>query len=319
MKISHNAAIGALVLLAGPAAASTINPTAMFESTGVLSLSSAGFQAAGSLTAEYNAPPAGPRSYVFSSELSIGTVNVTPDITLTTPEITISAAREVCSFFGCITIPAVTLPSQTINVTPNIPLASFGTVFSGSFQSPELPVGNILSYDFGTPLLSTPLSFGELVQDQFETGATAVNVAGGVGPFGATFDYSGALQPGGNVILGNYALSLTEPGILGTIEAWALGLLNDNTEVLTDYAFDLFLASNPCAVYVGLVGTCNTLVGGLAPDSFGLVVNSLGTVTADYTLTKSITPSPIPLPAGLPLLMAGLGAIGLLRRRRARG
>jgi hypothetical protein len=316
MTLARLLGIGALALISGPAAAATLNPVALFESTGVLSLDSAGFQAVGDLTAEYHAPPTGSVAYVFSSELSFGTLTVTPEITLTTPEITLSAAipGQCLPFFCFPGVPAVVLPSQTITVTPTIPLASFGTVFSGSFQTPEIPAGDVLAFDYGTTLFGTPLSLGELVQDQFETGATAVNVAGAVGPVGATFDYSGVLQPGGEVILANYVLGLTGPGLLGDIEAWALDLLNDNSDMLTGYAFDLFLATDPCGGFGPLSGTCNTLVGGLAPDSFGLTVNSFGTLTADYTLTKSV--SAVPLPAGLPLLLAGLGAIGLLRRRK---
>ena len=36
----------------------------------------------------------------------------------------------------------------------------------------------------------------------------------------------------------------------------------------------------------------------------------------DFTVSTTPPPSPVPLPAGFPLLMAGLGAFGLLRKKR---
>ncbi len=322
MKILRYAAVSAIALGAGPAVAATLKPTALFEATGQLSLSSAGLQTTGNLVAEYNAPPAGSRPYIFSTSLSFGTLSVTPDITITTPEIVIRAATPPTTtclpFVGCVTIPglpAITLPSQTLNVTPTIPLASLGTVYDVSYRSPDLPLGDIFAFDYGTPLFGAPLSFGELVQGQFETGATTVSVAGGIGPFGATLDYEGVLQPGGNVILGEYAASLTEPGILGTFETFVLDLINQNVDQFSTLAFDLFLGTNPCGGFGALVGVCNGLLDDLDPNAFGIAVNSIGTLSADYTLSKSI--APIPLPAGGLLLLTALGGLVVARRRKA--
>ncbi|MEQ8901150.1 MAG: hypothetical protein RID11_13955 [Roseovarius sp.] len=318
MKIMRNAAIATVALAASPAVASTVPPTALLESSGVLSLSGGGgFQAEGDLRAEYRAPSPGSRPYIFSTSLSFGTLNVTPDVTITTPEIVISEEKERCfPFVGCFTTPAVVLDSQTINVSPTVPLTGIGTVFEGSVRSPDLPLGNVFAFDYGTPLLGTPLSFGDLVQDQFETGDAMVSVTGGVGPFNSVFDYDGELQPGGEVILAEYALGITGPGILGDIEAFALDLINDNTDQLTGLAFDLFLGTDPCSGFGPLAGTCNALLAGLDPDAFDLTVNSIGTLSADYSLAKSIVP--VPLPAALPLMAGGIGLLGLMGWRRRR-
>lgn len=308
------AALGALAF-AAPAVASTMQPTASLTSTGTLSLSATdGFTASGDLVAEYRQPPLGARPYIYSTSLSFGTLTVTPKITLTTPEILISEAGEFCPLpWLCFPVPAVTLPPISLPINPSLPIASLGTVYDASYTSPNLAFGDLLAFDYGTPLLGAPLNFGELVQDQFETGDTTVNVAGGLGPFGAMFDYNGVLSGDGTTITGDYNLSLTGPGILADLEAFALDLLNDNTDQFVDIAFDLFLASDPC----GLLGqACIDALEALDSSEFGINVTSLGTLTADYKLAKSITP--VPLPAGLPLLLAGLGGLAFMRKRKAK-
>jgi hypothetical protein len=38
---------------------------------------------------------------------------------------------------------------------------------------------------------------------------------------------------------------------------------------------------------------------------------------SSFTLRTTVTPMPIPLPAGAPLLLGGIAMLGFLRRRRA--
>jgi len=319
MTLKLYATVGALALATSPAIASTLPPSALLNSSGTLSFNSAtGFQAEGDLRAEYRAPPLGARPYIFSTSLSFGALTITPDLTLTTPEIVVIEPTRVClPFIGCNTIPGVTIPSQTLPISPDLPLANLGTVYDGSVRSPALPVGDVFAFDYGTPLLGVPLSFGQIVQDQFETGDATVSVSGGIGPFNSMFDYDGTLNADGDVIMADYALSITGPGILGDLETFALGLINDNIDQFAGLAFDLFLGTDPCGSLSPLAaGTCNTILAGLDPNAFLLTVNSIGTLSADYTLNKSI--APVPLPAALPLMGGGLALLGMMGWRRRR-
>ena len=314
------------LLAAGGAGASTLPPVAALDSNATINFSAQdGLSVVGDLVAQYRTPTGGPVPYIFKTALTAGPATVTPDLTISTQAIQISAGTpptEVClPFIGCNTIPgipAVNLPSFSVDLTPTIPLAGQSTIYDLTYVSPDLPLGAIFNFDFGTPLLGNALTFGDVVQDQFETGEASVNVSGGAGPFGATFTYDGVLQPGNDTILADYTLTGTGPGVLGAIESFALGILNDNTSVLLDLAYDLFLGTDPCATLGPLAGTCNTILAGLAPGDLigGITLNSVLNFSADVSVSKSITP--VPLPAAGLLLLGGLGAFGVAARRKRR-
>ena len=321
MKRMRYAALGALALGSGPAFATTLPPSAVFDSTGTLSYSAAGgLTASGTLDAQYRQPPLGSRPYIFSTGLSFGALTVTPNLTLSLPALQITEDTVIpgdCVFNFCFpdtVIPGITLPAITQTISPSLPLTGLGTVFEGSVTSPAIPAGDILAFDYGSLLLGAPLSLGDLVQDQFETGATTVSVTGGLGPFNSVFDYDGVLQPGNEQILATYALNVTGPGFLADFENLVLGLLNDNAALLNEFAFDLFLDSNPCGFLSGGQSLCNDFLADLDPTLLSVTVNSLGSFSADYTLNKSI--APVPLPAALPLMASGLGLLGFMGWRR---
>ena len=132
-----------------------------------------------------------------------------------------------------------------------------------------------------------------------EGAETFMNVAAGF-QIGFSFFYS-AVNEGGSISVydglngtGNLLASL----ILGTTPSGDCG----------DYGagFCPFVASG-----IGFLGTAQSV-------SFGGVANQI--VFDDVTF-GSVTPdptSPIPLPASLPLLLAGLGGLGLMARRKRR-
>ena len=323
------ATTAAVALMAGGAAASTLDPVALLDSTATVNFSAQdGLSVAGGLTAEYRTPTGGPVPYIFKTALDVGPATVTPDVTISTPAFTVNLG-----IFGSYNVPSL---SASFNV-PIPVLPAQANVYDATYVSPALPLGAIFGFDYGTPLFGFPLTFGQVVQDQFETGEANVNVAGGLGPFGATFDYDGTLDGSGEVITATYGLTTTDSGILGDIEAFALGLLNDGTTDLIGAAFDLLgtstIASGVCAGAGSALGfsgflagavneACADVVAGLVGtdfsglDGFGFTVDSLGAFTADVSVRNSITP--VPLPAAGLLLLGGLGAFGIAARRKRR-
>ena len=69
--------------------------------------------------------------------------------------------------------------------------------------------------------------------------------------------------------------------------------------------------------YTGFFGVMGDM--GETFQTLSFASNGMGTKTDDDFTVTSVSfegePAPIPLPAGLPLLVAGLGALGLMRRR----
>lgn len=302
-------------LLSGQAAALPLS-TASLAYNGTVNFSAgSGLSVAGDLDAQYRTPTGGPRPYRFNTSLGFGAVTVTPVITVTTPEIVLIPGSTTCiPFLGCFTTPDITLPSQTIPLNPTIPLVAPVSVYDYSYTSAVLPLGGIFNLDFGTPLLGDALTLGNVVQNQFETGATTVSESGSLGPVQGSYDYEGVLQPGGDTILGTYALDITGPGLLGEVENYALGILNENSDLLFDLAFNALLASNPCGNLTIGQGACNDFINGLGSSDLQVTVNSIGNFSTSFSLLKSIVP--VPAPATLPLLALGVALMGLATRRR---
>lgn len=300
-------------LLALPAAAT---PIAVLNSTGLINGTfQTGISVMGDVDAQYRTPPGSPRPYEFKSSLDLGSVSVTPVVNVTTPEIVLIPETEICvPFFGCVTIPGISLPSVILPLAPSIALTDPVNVYNVTYTSGVLPLGGIFNFDFGTPLLGQALTLDNVVQEQFETGATTVSTSGSLGPFDGTFEYEGVLQPGNEQILGLFMADLTGPGLLAELENALLGILNNNVDLIVDIVFDAIIATDPCAAAGDLADLCRAALEGLDPSSIGIEVVSLGNFSANYDWRNSI--EPVPVPATLPLLALGLVLIGVTARRR---
>lgn len=312
------------ILAAGAAGASTI-PVASLDSTGTLSFSaSGGLVISGGLTATYNGAPGGTRPYIVEASLETGNTRLTPSVTVSTPDLSTPSTPvpDLClPFVGCTPlpdIPGIPIPSQSFSFDLPIPLPLDVTLFDESWTSPPVPLGPALAFDFGNLLIGQPLSLGDVVRDQFESGATDWSVSGSLGPVDGSIDYFGTLL--GNTITATYELVISAPTILAQLEGYALDLLNDNVGLFADLALNAFLDQLDCST--PLIGQflCDTVAGLPIGEEGGLTLalNSLGTLSSDFSYSKLITPAPIPLPAGFPLLLGGLGLLGLARRRAQR-
>jgi hypothetical protein len=311
------ASLGAAMLAAPVAAVPMPTPTASLAYNGTLNFNlSNGLSVIGNMDAQYRTPPGAPRPYEFNTSLKFGAVTITPVLQVTTPEFVLIPGTETClPFIGCFTTPDVTLPSQIIPLTPSISLTNPVSVYNYTYTSPELPLGDIFTTDFGTPLLGDALTVDDLVRAQFETGAKSVSESGTVvGPLMGSYDYTGALQPDGNTILGNYTLGLSSPELLAELEASILDLINDNTALLSALALDALIASNPCGSLTIGQSVCNSFINGLDSNDLQILVTSIGDFSSTFSLEKSMTA--VPTPATLPLLALGVIMAGLASRRR---
>lgn len=111
--------------------------------------------------------------------------------------------------------------------------------------------------------------------------------------------------------------SITEVSIAGNLSG---------TETLSLQIEDVSGAL-PTNLFTGTIGTngflqiLTTANAPIGPGQYNVALGFFGTTvshdfTYAYTITSTVVEaSPVPLPAGLPLLVAGLGAFGLIRRR----
>ncbi len=315
---------GTAALLAGAASAATVpSPMATYESTGTASFNLAdGLIIRGTSTATYQRPPLGDRKYTYQATVGHGAVTLSPNVTVSTPAFTTPGVEipPFCiPFLGCSeggVTPGVPVPAQSFDLDLPIPVASGATLFDATHTTERMPLGNVMAYDFGSWIFGHPLSFGDLVQDQFETGATTVSKSGSLGSIEGMFTYDGVLSDSRDTITADYELRITAGELLAGLEGFALGLLNDNIGALADQAIDALLAE---------IGICDfALIGDAICDRLGedgfvtLTANSIGTLSTSFYISKSVTPSPIPLPFGLPLLASGIGLLGLVNHRRKR-
>ncbi len=83
---------------------------------------------------------------------------------------------------------------------------------------------------------------------------------------------------------------------------------------ITEYSFDLTFTSTLIEVFVNGVREIS-FAGTFGDGGFGFYNFSQSHVT--YAgIEEEVLPSPVPLPAGLPILLSALGAMGLIARRR---
>ncbi len=99
-------------------------------------------------------------------------------------------------------------------------------------------------------------------------------------------------------------------GALFALETDSDSLLNPGT---TGALYEVFADGTRSLLFDGLESPTGLAVG---PDgTFYVAVNGLSP-NAGQVLALTAAPAPVPLPAGLPLLVAGLGCLAILRRRR---
>ena len=202
-------------------------------------------------------------------------------------------------------------------VTPSVPCSSCGNPGAGiqvfaDFSQSSLPAGTLINLAVG--FIDSVLSYNPTTQ-----GAISSITASADKNLTTTTPGNAVFLPGGNTFHpmieqdGNYYIgsipgpTVPEPGSTGYNTLSQSGLVASNF-VLFDFSTDTYGTANP-----NFAG--DPMVFGLA-QIFGFFPGY--TSTADYDNLSFTVEQTTPLPATLPLFASGLGAIGLLGRRRKR-
>ncbi|WP_299727361.1 VPLPA-CTERM sorting domain-containing protein [uncultured Tateyamaria sp.] len=153
------------------------------------------------------------------------------------------------------------------------------------------------------------------------SGTTASNVIGTLSCRAASFCVGGRADPIDafyfEVSANQQITELSISGILTGTQALQF-IIND---VTTSTVSNLFTGTIAPSGALQILSTAGTPIG---PGTYNVGLGFFGDLQTvndfsyAYTISSTIVEtSPVPLPAGLPLLLAGLGAFGLMRRKRA--
>ncbi len=150
--------------------------------------------------------------------------------------------------------------------------------------------------------------------------------AGGSGPL---ITFNGLAAP--NTISGDATFTFTVNGDLDfvseyvdiLIDGFSLGRVFDNNSANDAFDFANDLGNQSQSNLTGSATISNAIMAGLIADGnldlsfqFSQDVNFAGTVNTLFGDISYLPATPVPLPASLPLLLAGFGALGYFGRRR---
>jgi hypothetical protein len=186
-------------------------------------------------------------------------------------------------------------------VTLSDSTTSTGTINSGA--NTTLPVPGSYTYadtfaagSGGTAVSGTPYGFFDDYVFTI-TGASADSVT-------STIDLGGTLQIDGlQVGLFSYAPGQTLPIYGSTLPFGSVAVDGWSTPI----------SSGSTTGTISVIPATNLTQGTYALEVLGTVTGSAG---GSYSGVLDLTPVPVPLPAALPLLLSGLGGLGLWGRRR---
>lgn len=183
-------------------------------------------------------------------------------------------------------------------IAPSFSTTGSGTVGAGTNYSlgpPGISYGNSFSSNQSGALIGTGTGYGFYDDYVFTiTGSSASSVTSTIN-LGDLLQISG-LQARLFSLSGNSSLPVFGAPVGGVIDGWSSAI-----------------SSGP------LTGTVSVIpVTELAPGSYVLEIRGTATGQLGGNYSGVLNLAPVPLPAGLPLLVSGLAALGLGARRRSR-
>lgn len=193
---------------------------------------------------------------------------------------------------------ALAAAATLIAGTASAATTGFSLGINGNNNTPTLTLEN--TGDMGK-ISGITVSIGDLAYNfdaAYQASATS-------GSFGFTLGSDLDTATGGGLRADSASYKFTDFGSTEKFQ-FKLDIDIDNKNSMEDYVLRLLPKGS---VFV-------TFEGGLVDSLFADLTPTAGNNSEPYFYAVSETLAPVPLPAGLPLLVLGLGALGLVRRAR---